>query len=172
MFFHVGKRGSSPELLRLIVPGFYKYDMKSTIKETSHHPSPIKNLSAAIQFKTFWEATAIILETLCDWLDSWLFGMKRDNSSRSPLNQLQSKFRCDLAAHGLGMHSRFWRKSEINRHHLLNFGGSNGYVNPLRAKFFRGNINIYLHFMSLLHIDMAQVLKILSWVRPGLTYST
>ena len=34
-------------------------------------------------------------------------------------------------------------------------------LNPLRAKFFRGNINIYLHFMSLLHIDMTQVLKIL-----------
>ena len=45
-------------------------------------------------------------------------------------------------------------------------------INPLRAKFFRGNINIYLHFMSLLHIDMAQVLKILPQVRPGPTYST
>ena len=45
-------------------------------------------------------------------------------------------------------------------------------LNSLRAKFFRGNINIYLHFMSLLHIDMAQVLKILHHVRPGLTYAT
>ena len=45
-------------------------------------------------------------------------------------------------------------------------------LNPLRAKFFRGNINIYLHFMSLFHIDVAQKLKILSQVRPGLTYST
>ena len=45
-------------------------------------------------------------------------------------------------------------------------------VNSLRAKLFRGNINVYLHFMSLLHIDMAQVLKILPQVRPGLTYST
>ena len=44
--------------------------------------------------------------------------------------------------------------------------------NPLRAKFFRENINIYLHFMSLLHIDMTHVLKILPQVRPGLTYST
>ena len=43
------------------------------------------------------------------------------------------------------------------------------YFNPLRAKFFKGNINIYLHFVSLLHIDMAQVLKILSQVRLGLT---
>ena len=44
--------------------------------------------------------------------------------------------------------------------------------NPLRANFFRGDINIYLHLMSLLHIDMIQVLKILLQVRPGLTYST
>ena len=45
-------------------------------------------------------------------------------------------------------------------------------INPLRAKFFRGNINIYLHFMSLLHIDMTHVLKILPQIRPGPTYST
>ena len=31
-------------------------------------------------------------------------------------------------------------------------------LNSLRAKFFIGNINIYLHFMSLLPIDMTQVL--------------
>ena len=46
------------------------------------------------------------------------------------------------------------------------------YLNPLRANFFRGNINIYLYFMSIPHIDMTQVLKILPQVRPGLTYST
>ena len=45
-------------------------------------------------------------------------------------------------------------------------------VNPLHAKFFRGNINIYLHFMLLLYIDMAQVLKIRRQVRPEPTYST
>ena len=44
-------------------------------------------------------------------------------------------------------------------------------INPLRAKFFRGNINIYLHFVSFLHIDMTQVLKILPQVREGPTYS-
>ena len=43
-------------------------------------------------------------------------------------------------------------------------------INPLRAKFFRGNINIYVHFMSLLHIDKTRVLKILPQVRPGPTY--
>ena len=48
------------------------------------------------------------------------------------------------------------------------------YINPLRAKFFWGNINIYLHifFMSFLHIDLTQVLKILPQVRPGPIYST
>ena len=45
-------------------------------------------------------------------------------------------------------------------------------INPLRAKFFWGNINIYLHFMSFLHIDLTQVLKIPPQVRPGPIYST
>ena len=45
-------------------------------------------------------------------------------------------------------------------------------LNPLRAKFFREIINIYLHFMSSLHIDMTQVLKMLPHVRPGPTYTT
>ena len=45
-------------------------------------------------------------------------------------------------------------------------------INPLRAKFVRGNINIYLHFMSSFYIDMAQVLKIFPQVRRGPTYST
>ena len=46
------------------------------------------------------------------------------------------------------------------------------YFNSLRAKFCWGNIHLYLHFMSLLHIDMTQVLEILPQVRPGPTYST
>ena len=45
-------------------------------------------------------------------------------------------------------------------------------LNPLHAKFVRENINIYSHFMSLLHIDMTHVLKIHPQVRPGPTYST
>ena len=40
-------------------------------------------------------------------------------------------------------------------------------VNPLHAKFIRVSINIYLHFMSFLHIDLTQVLKILPQVREG-----
>ena len=44
-------------------------------------------------------------------------------------------------------------------------------VNPLRAKFFRGNIDIYLHFVSFLHIDM-QVVEILPQIRQEPTDST
>ena len=45
-------------------------------------------------------------------------------------------------------------------------------IYPLRAKFYRGNITIYLHFVSFLHIDTAQVVEILLWIRQELTYST
>ena len=45
-------------------------------------------------------------------------------------------------------------------------------INPLRAKFFRGNINIYLHFVSFLHIDATQVFGILPQIRQEPTYST
>ena len=44
--------------------------------------------------------------------------------------------------------------------------------NPLRAKFFRGNINKYLHFVSFLHIDTTQVAEILPPIRQEPTYST
>ena len=44
--------------------------------------------------------------------------------------------------------------------------------NPLCAKFLRENINIYLHFMSFLHIDKTQVVEIPPWVRQGPAYST
>ena len=37
---------------------------------------------------------------------------------------------------------------------------------------FRGNKNMYLHFMSLLHIDMMQVVKIFPQASPGHAYST
>ena len=44
-------------------------------------------------------------------------------------------------------------------------------INPLRAKFFRENVNIYLHFMSFLHIIKSQVVEIPPWVRQGPAYS-
>ena len=47
-----------------------------------------------------------------------------------------------------------------------------GKVNPLRAKFFRGNLNIYLHFVSFLHIDTTQVFEILPQIKQEPTYST
>ena len=40
---------------------------------------------------------------------------------------------------------------------------------PLRAKFFRGNRNMYLHF---LHIDITQVVEILPQITQEPTYST
>ena len=46
------------------------------------------------------------------------------------------------------------------------------YINPLHAKFFWGNINIYLHFVSFLHIDVTQVVEILPQIRQEPTYST
>ena len=46
------------------------------------------------------------------------------------------------------------------------------WLNPLHAKFFRGNINIYLHFVSYLHIDTTQVVEILLQIREEPTYST
>ena len=45
-------------------------------------------------------------------------------------------------------------------------------LNPLRAKFFRGNINIYLYFVSFLHIDTTQVVEILPHIIQEHTYST
>ena len=44
--------------------------------------------------------------------------------------------------------------------------------NPLRAKFFRESINIYLHFVSYLHIDVMQVVEIFPQIRQEPTYST
>ena len=46
------------------------------------------------------------------------------------------------------------------------------FLNPLRAKFFRVNKNIYLHFMSFLHTNKTQAVEIPSQVRQGPTYST
>ena len=47
-----------------------------------------------------------------------------------------------------------------------------GVLNPLRAKFFRGNRNIYLYFMSFLQIDMTQGVEIIPQIRQEPTYST
>ena len=45
-------------------------------------------------------------------------------------------------------------------------------LHPLHAKFFRGNINIYLHFVSFLHIDVSEVFEILPQIRQEFIYST
>ena len=46
------------------------------------------------------------------------------------------------------------------------------HINPLRSKFFTGHINIYLHFVSFLHIDTTQVVEILPQIRQEPTFST
>ena len=46
------------------------------------------------------------------------------------------------------------------------------YLNSLHAKFFRWNANIYLHFVSFLHIDTTQVVEILPQTRQETNYST
>ena len=46
------------------------------------------------------------------------------------------------------------------------------YVNSLRDIFFRGNINIYLHFMSFLHTNKTHVVEMSSRVRQEPAYST
>ena len=43
-------------------------------------------------------------------------------------------------------------------------------VNHLRVKFFKGNKNIHLHFMSSLHPYMPLIFEILPHVRQGLSY--
>ena len=43
---------------------------------------------------------------------------------------------------------------------------------PLRSKFFRGNINMYLHFVSFLKIETTQVVEILPQIRQEPTNST
>ena len=44
--------------------------------------------------------------------------------------------------------------------------------NPLRAKFLREGINIYLHFMPFLHPYKTQLVEIPPRVRQGPAYST
>ena len=45
-------------------------------------------------------------------------------------------------------------------------------LNPLCAKFFRVNINMYLHFMSFLRTNKTQVVEIPPRVRQGPAYTT
>ena len=44
-------------------------------------------------------------------------------------------------------------------------------VNPLRAKFFKVNINMYLHFMSFLRTNKTQVIEIPPQIRQGPAYT-
>ena len=78
--------------------------------------------------------------------------------------------------------SLFWDSITLMRNHCnvekkIEYSGIclavfQNHIKSLRTKCCKGNIKTYLHFMSLLHIDMTQVLKIPPQVRPGPTYST
>ena len=46
------------------------------------------------------------------------------------------------------------------------------FLNPLRAKFLKGKVNIYLRFVSFFHIDTTQVVEILPQIRQEHTYTT
>ena len=74
----------------------------------------------------------------------------------------------------LDMHSYFFKQhyfawwngvENFNGLCVSYLGPTNPLINPLRAKFFRGNINIHLHFVSFLHIDTTQVVEILPQIR-------
>ena len=52
------------------------------------------------------------------------------------------------------------------------FLGKHHSLIPHVLNFVRANINIYLHFIPMLHIDMAQMVEIIPYVRQKLTYST
>ena len=45
-------------------------------------------------------------------------------------------------------------------------------INPLRAKFFRVNINMYLHFMTFRRTNKTRVVEIPPRVRHGPAYTT
>ena len=55
-----------------------------------------------------------------------------------------------------------WYQNQDRYHLNIKIMSMNRYfLNPLHAKFLRGNKNIYLHFMSFLHTDMTQAVEIL-----------
>ena len=45
------------------------------------------------------------------------------------------------------------------------------WVNSSCAIFFRGHVNMHLHFMSFFHMDLTQVVQIVPYLRQGPTYS-
>ena len=81
--------------------------------------------------------------------------------------------RADIASSGGICQQRpyccYWNHMGIN---VALVNGMSSDLNPLRTKFFRDNINIYLHFMSFLHSNKTQVVEITPWLRQGPAYST
>ena len=87
-----------------------------------------------------------------------------DDDILCPHNSCQTRQGCDQSSVQQGhpprtVYKEQWVLMWLALHYLW-------YLNPLRTKFFRGNINIYLHFVSFLHIDTTQVVAILHQIRP------
>ena len=73
---------------------------------------------------------------------------------------------CKVASVPKSLRGEFDRKCEMCPYIKLVI------LNSLSAKLFRGDINIYLHFMSFLHTNNTQVVEIPPIVRQGNAYST
>ena len=90
---------------------------------------------------------------------------------------MRNMFPCDDVSMNIARY-RLFKKQNTSRmriplREVLDVINScNNTINPLRAKFFRGNINIYLHFVSFIHFDTTPVVEILPQIRQELTYST
>ena len=64
------------------------------------------------------------------------------------------------------------RKSSQNIKQLHRVFEMVGVLTLYVLNFYRGNVNIYLHFVSFLHIDAMQEVEILLQIRQRPTYST
>ena len=109
----------------------------------------------------------IIYQHTTLYLTKCMFGIHQDNTECICIN-------CDRVKKKVNCGKRCtlcnWMEDNLG---CCNTGySSETHLHPLRAKFFRENINIYLHFVSYLHIDMTQVAEILPQIGQGLTYST
>ena len=80
-----------------------------------------------------------------------------------------------MIGHMYGSIEYFTKVWELNAKWMINIWNECSEIfllNPLRAKFLRENINIYLHFMSFLHTNKTHVVEIPPRVRQGPAYST
>ena len=114
----------------------------------------------------------------------WLVGNQQANDKmQQHCHQHRDQWVYPRTSEGHALDPAVWNTAKMCNYEVLYFSMKyRNYIhlcyvfpcilNPLRAKFFRGNINLYLHFVSFLHIDTMQVVEILPQVRQEPTYST